>query len=304
VVSAVDLTPFRELYPFRPNYLDTPHGRMHYVDEGPRDAPVLLMLHGNPTWSFYYRNLVLAFRNTHRVVVPDHLGCGLSDKPSSFEYTLRNHIANVRLLVDTLNLERITLVVHDWGGAIGMGYAVTAPDRVKSFVVFNTAAFLATRMPISIFLCRIPGFGALAIRGLNAFAKGALKTCVMHRDRLSDAVRAGYLAPYDSWSHRVANLKFVQDIPMRPSHPTYAMLEEIEARLHCIAHHPMLIVWGAKDFVFNDHFLGEWRGRFPNAEVHRLDDAGHYVVEDAHERIVPWMSTFLAQSRAAERQSA
>jgi haloalkane dehalogenase len=297
VVSAVDLTPFRELYPFPSSWLETSHGRMHYIDEGRRDAPVMMMLHGNPTWSFYYRNLVMAFRETHRVIVPDHLGCGLSDKPQGFDYTLKSHIENVRLLADTLQLRKITLVVHDWGGAIGMGFAVREPERIQSFVVFNTAAFLSPRIPLSLVLCRIPGLGAFAIRGLNAFARGALATCVVHRDRLNDAVRAGYLAPYNSWSHRLATLRFVQDIPMRSTHRSYAMLEEIESRLGFVQKHPMLIVWGAKDFVFDDHFLAEWKRRFPGAEVHRLDDAGHYVVEDAHERIVPWMTSFLERAR-------
>lgn len=296
-MTTVDLRPFQRLYPFRSNYLDTPAGRIHYIDEGPRDAPVMLMLHGNPTWSFYYRNLITAFRGTHRVVAPDHLGCGLSDKPQDFDYTLANHIANVTRLVAALGLRDITLVVHDWGGPIGMGFAVDHPELIERQVVFNTAAFLSSRMPFLLALARVPGFGALLIRGANAFARGALMTCVVHKERLTPEVRAGYLAPYDDWEHRIATLRFVLDIPTKPRDPAYARVLEIDQGLPRLAARPMLIIWGAKDFVFDQSFLAGWTQRFPSARVELIEDAGHYVVEDAHERIVPWMSAFIAETK-------
>ena len=291
--AAFDLEPIRGIYPFAQNYLETPAGRMHYVDEGPRDAPVLLMLHGNPTWSFYYRDLIAAFGQDYRVVVPDHIGCGLSDKPQGFDYTLESHIAHVERLVDGLDLSAITLVMHDWGGAIGMGFAVRHPDLVSRFVVFNTAAFPADRIPLAINVCRVPGFGALAIRGLNAFVKAALVMAVHHRERFTDEVRAGYLAPYDSWGNRVAHLRFVQDIPMSPAHGGYALLDSIGKGLSLFEDHPMLIIWGARDFCFDDHFLKTWRERFPAAQVEYVEDAAHFVVEDASDRIVGWMQAFL-----------
>lgn len=284
-----------ELYPFRSRYLALPGGRMHYLDEGPREGLPVLMLHGNPTWSFYYRELVRGLSDRYRVIVPDHLGCGLSDKPQGFGYRLADHIANVRLLIERLGLARLALVVHDWGGAIGMGVAVEQPELFRRLVVFNTAAFLAPRMPALLKVARLPGLGAAMIRGLNAFARGALATCVVHRERLTPAVRRGYLLPYDSWANRVATLRFVQDIPMDPRHPSHPVLAGIEARLPRLAGVPMQIIWGRHDFVFDDHFLGEWRRRFPAARVEVVEDAGHYVVEDAYERIVPWLARFLAE---------
>ena len=280
-------------YPFASHFAELPGGRMHYLDEGPKDAPVLLMLHGNPTWSFYYRNLVRSFSDTHRTIAPDHLGCGLSDKPQDYSYTLANHIENLERLIDRLELRSVTLVLHDWGGAIGMGLAVKRPELVDRFVILNTAAFPAERMPWAIGLCRIPGLGALTIRGFNAFARGALMSCVVHRERLTPEVKAGYLMPYDSWKNRVANLRFVQDIPMSEEHPGYALLVEIGEKIGQFSDRPMLICWGAKDFVFDDWFFGEWKRRFPRAEAHYFIDAGHYVLEDAHERIVPHMRRFL-----------
>jgi len=283
---------YQAVYPFESHFFTRDAGRIHFVDEGDHDLPVLLMLHGNPTWSFYYRNLIKYFHKSYRVVAIDHLGCGLSDKPQGFSYTLENHIENVEALVEHLGLKDVTLVLHDWGGAIGMGYAVKHPENVSRFVLFNTAAFPSSSIPFSIDICRIPGFGALAIRGLNAFARAALIRAIHHKDRLTPEIRAGYLDPYDSWKNRVAHLRFVQDIPMNKKHPGYALLESIAAGLSQFKDHPMLIVWGAKDFCFNDQFLAEWRQRFPQANVHYVEDAGHYVVEDAHERITDWMETF------------
>lgn len=302
--ASVDLAPFRALYPFRSQYFETRAGRIHYLDEGDASAPVLLMLHGNPTWSFYFRELVLAFRARYRVIAPDHLGCGLSDKPQTFDYTLDGHIANIEALVRHLGLDGITLVLHDWGGAIGMGFAVRHPGAVRRFVLFNTAAFPASGIPLSLSLCRVPGFGALAIRGFNAFARGALRTCVHHRERLTAEVRSGYLAPYDTWAHRIANLRFVQDIPTAPAHRGYGLLETIGRDLTRFREHPMLIIWGARDFVFTDRFLEEWRSRFPHAVVHRVEDAGHYVVEDAHERAVCWMRSFFGETDPREEAMA
>ncbi len=116
--------------------------RYHYIDEG--QGPPVVMVHGNPSWSIYYRNLVEALRSTHRCIVPDHIGCGFSDKPddSNYAYTLSQRIEDLESLLESLNLtEPITLVVHDWGGAIGMGYATRHPEKIARLVILNTAAF-------------------------------------------------------------------------------------------------------------------------------------------------------------------
>ena len=148
---------------------------------------------------------------------------GKSDKPQNYPYTLSQHIDNLESLVDKLGLKNITLVVHDWGGAIGMGFAVRQPQKVKRLVLFNTAAFLSERIPIRLRLCRVPGFGALAIRGFNAFALAAIMMACKNKDRMTDQVRAGYLEPYNNFSNRIANLRFVQDIPMTSDAPSYSV---------------------------------------------------------------------------------
>jgi cis-3-alkyl-4-acyloxetan-2-one decarboxylase len=286
-------------YPFLSHFLDMGGLKYHYLDEEPPDGVTdgdrgpLLMLHGNPTWSFYYRHLILGLRDQWRCVVPDHIGCGLSDKPQRYDYCLERHIENVERLVEARGLDNITLVVHDWGGAIGMGFAVRHPEKIRRFVVFNTSAFLSSHIPFRIALCRVPLFGALAVRGLNAFARAAIFMACAHRKRMTHSVRMGYLAPYDSWANRVAVLRFVQDIPMGPKDRSYALMKSIDEGSARFRNHPMLVCWGKKDFCFNDTFLALWRERFPQAGFHEFADAGHYVVEDAHERILPLMRGFL-----------
>ena len=289
--ESYDLAPIRELYPFPTGRLALPGGTLSYVDTG-GDAPPVVLVHGNPTWSFYYRRLITALRSTHRVIAPDHMGCGLSSKPQTYPYTLNTHIDNLGHLIDHLGLGRVALVVHDWGGAIGMGWATRHPERVGRMVVLNTAAFLSPRLPFRIAVCRYPLFGDLAVRGLNAFALAA--TFMAVERPLDPAVRRGYLLPYNSWANRVAIQRLVRDIPLSPRHPTWAVIDGIDRELPVLRAQPMLILWGGKDWCFTDHFLAEWLARFPAAEAVRFDHAGHYVLEDAHEELVPRVVRFLA----------
>jgi cis-3-alkyl-4-acyloxetan-2-one decarboxylase len=285
-----DLAPIRGIYPFAPHRFEVPGGAINYVDEG--DGPAVIMLHGNPTWSFYYRHLIAALRPNYRVIVPDHIGCGLSDKPQNYPYRLQNHIDNLALLVQHLDLTEASLVLHDWGGAIGMGYAVRLEIAIRRIVVLNTAAWLSPHVPLRIAVCKVPVFGDLAIRGLNGFAGAA--TWLAVEKPIDPLVRRGYLLPYRSWHDRIANLRFVQDIPLHRAHPTWPVLERIERDLPQFRATPMQILWGGRDWCFDDHFLRGWIERFPDAEVWRFDDAGHYVLEDAHAEIVPRVRRFLA----------
>ncbi|MCK4658975.1 MAG: alpha/beta fold hydrolase [Phycisphaerae bacterium] len=280
----------KELYPFEPHYVTVGGWRMHYVDHG--QGPPVVMLHGNPTWSFYYRDLIKGLSDRFRVVAPDHIGCGLSDKPQRYAYTLATHIENLKRLLDHLQLDNITLVVHDWGGAVGFGYAVRHPQRVRRLIVFNSAAFFG-RVPLRIRLCRVPVFGTLAVRGLNAFARLATSLACKNRSRMTADVKAGYLWPYPDFASRIAIHRFVQDIPTRPSHPTYRLIQDIEAALPQFRDRPMLICWGMGDFCFTEAFLKKWVERFPLAQVHCLPAAGHYVVEDAAAQILPQVRDFL-----------
>jgi haloalkane dehalogenase len=282
---------WRQLYPFASHTLPLDSWRYHYLDEGSGEP--LLMVHGNPTWSFYWRNLILAFRDRYRVVAPDHMGCGWSDKPQAYPYCLSTHISNLVQLIEHLDLRAATLLVHDWGGAIGLGAALRVPDRVARLILFNTGAYPPPFIPWRIRICRTPWLGRWAIRRLNLFARAALRMAVHQRERMTQEVRAGLLAPYDSWEHRVAIDQFVADIPAHPRHPTWQVLEEIERGLPSLAGRPVQMIWGLRDWCFCSECLDRFLGFFPAADVQRLADAGHYVVEDAYEQIIPLVEAFL-----------
>lgn len=290
---------WRPLYPFESHYFDRSGLQMHYLDEG--RGPPVVMVHGNPTWSFYFRELVKALRAQFRCIVPDHIGCGLSDKPGDdrYAYSLQSRVDDLEALLDHLRIEGpTTLVVHDWGGMIGLACALRRPERIARLVILNTAAFLpppGKRFPWQLrVLHGRNAWTELAVRGLNLFTWPA--TWMATTKGLPTAVKAGLMAPYDSWANRIAPLRFVQDIPTRPRHRSYDLCKGVDDNLHRLADRPMLICWGERDFVFDRDFLNEWRRRFPKAEVHGFPDAGHYVMEDAAERVVPLVREFLARN--------
>jgi len=286
------------LYPFAPHRFTTPGGaQMSYLDEGRRgqgSAPsteAVLMLHGNPTWSFYYRNLVKTLAPSFRCIVPDHIGMGLSEKPENYSYTLDQRIDDIAALVAHLGLTRIHLVVHDWGGAIGFGFAARHPELIGRIVILNTGAFPSTRIPARIALCKSVFPGTALVRGLNGFAWPATWMS-MARRTLSAIEKRGYLLPYDSWANRVAVNAFVKDIPLSNEHPSWAALVATAAGIERFKMNPVLIIWGGRDFCFNDSFNNEWRKRLPDAETLYLADAGHYVLDDAGDEVRPKIAAF------------
>ncbi|MBU6333755.1 MAG: alpha/beta fold hydrolase [Chloroflexi bacterium] len=295
-----DLTPIRALYPFTSRYARTRRGVMHYLDEGSGPGTPVLLLHGNPTWSFAYRDLIRALSGDRRVIAPDHLGLGLSARPGGMR--LADHIAALGELVRQLGLDRVDLVVHDWGGAIGFGAAVRQHIRPRRIVVLNTAAFLSPRVPRRIALCMPPVLGELGVIALNGFVRAGTVMTVTRA--LPPLVRAGYQLPYRRRADRGGVLEFVRDIPRRPQHPTWPVVAAIDAGLPALAGVPLMLLWGGRDWCFDDHFLGEWRARFPAAPVTRIAEAGHYVFEDAAEvlrtRVRAWFADGGAGAGAAD----
>ncbi len=252
------------------------------------------MVHGNPTWSFYWRNLVTAFGGEHRVVVPDHVGCGLSDKPANYNYTLTQHTQNLQNLVEQLDLQEVTLLCHDWGGAIGLGAAVAMPERFSRIVLMNTGAFPPPYFPRRIRVCRTPVLGRVAVQGYNLFALSALAMAVGDSHQLAPEVQAGLLAPYDSWANRRAVYEFVRDIPSGAHHPNWQVLERLEEKLRDWNDIPVSLIWGMQDWCFNEVCLNRFMEIFPQAGVTRIEHAGHYVVEDAPTEIIDTVRAFIA----------
>lgn len=291
---------------------------MHYLDEGPQDAPIVLMLHGNPTWSFYYRNIVKALRGNFRCIVPDHIGCGLSDKPDDdqYNYTLKQRIADIESLMTHVNsvhqsgstnsenpARPINLIVHDWGGMIGFGWASQHPDEIASMVIANTAAFAIPeqkKLPFGLWLARDTKLGAFLVRGFNAFS--GLAARLAFKKPVSAEIRKGYTGPYDSWANRIATLRFVQDIPLEAGDPGFEIIEATEQSLPLFADKPCLLVWGEKDFVFDLHFLNKWKGILPNAKVLSYPQLGHYIFEDAGAPLTQTIADFLDQNEPGNRQ--
>lgn len=286
----------RALFSFDGKFFSRGGLLQHYLDEGQGDPVV--MLHGNPSWSFYYRNLTLALRDQNRVIVPDHIGMGLSDKPDDkvYAYRLSSRVDDLEALLDSLNLTRpLTLVMHDWGGMIGMAYAQRHPARIARLVLFNTAAFHlppSLRLPRALSLVRNTALGSWLVRGGNAFARGAAWVGCKRRP-LTRALRRAYCAPYDSWANRIATLRFVQDIPLSPADPSYDLVTQVQEGLAQFQSTPALFCWGDRDFVFTPAVLDLWRTYWPQAQIHQFADCGHYVLEDAAAEIAVLVQNFL-----------
>jgi pimeloyl-ACP methyl ester carboxylesterase len=286
-----------DLYPFTGTYRNVNGFQLHALDEGRGET--LIMLHGNPTWSFYFRDLVLGLRGTHRVIAPDHIGCGLSDKPDeqSYDYTLRRRVDDLAALIDQADVRGpITLLMHDWGGMIGMAYAARFPERIGRLILLNTAAFhlpKTKKLPRTLWLCRKTPLGDFFIRDTGLFNSLLARWAVCRP--MEQNVREGYLLPYRAVQDRTGILRFVQDIPLEPGDTSYDLVSEVQAKLPSFRQTPTLILWGDRDFVFDHHFLREWQKYLPAAEVHHFPNAGHYVLEDAGAEILPLIRDFLAR---------
>ncbi len=290
----------RALYPFDSHVLMRGDLRYHYLDEGQGDPVV--MLHGNPSWSFYYRGLVQALCDRHRTIVPDHIGMGLSDKPgvNQYDYQLASRVNDLEALLAHLGLDmgpKITLVMHDWGGMIGMTYASRHPDRIARLVLMNTAAFhlpADMRLPLALRLVRAGPLGAMAVQGFNAFSRAAAHVGTK-RTKMSAALRNAYCAPYDTWCNRIGTYRFVKDIPLAPADPSYDVVSGTEASLPLFRNTPAMFAWGMQDFVFTPQVLKRWQALWPQAAVHTFDDCGHYVLEDATAQVCTLVRDFLKQ---------
>lgn len=287
---------FRKQYPFSSHFMKIRGLNYHYLDEGSGEPVV--MLHGNPTWSYYFRSLVKGLSPRFRCLVPDHIGCGLSEKPDEnrYDFKLSNRVEDLGIFLERLEIKKdINLILHDWGGMIGMTYAVKYPERIKRLVILNTAAFFlpkGKRLPLRLQIARnLTLIAKPAILNFNLFAKAALY--MASQKGLDKDTKKALIAPYDSPANRLAILKFVQDIPLSSSDFSYSVVSNTEKNLFRLKNKPMLICWGMKDFVFDKDFLVQWRLRFPDAQVKTFSQAGHYILEDIPETVLKHVNHLL-----------
>jgi cis-3-alkyl-4-acyloxetan-2-one decarboxylase len=277
---------FEGTFPFEPRYLSVGDVRLHYVDEGPGDAPPLLFVHGNPTWSYLWRKPLAELpAQGRRCIAFDHMGFGRSDKPAHLgPYTLQTHIDNALALIDELDLRDVVLVAHDWGGPIGLGAMLERADRLRGLVLMNTWAWeLPSFLPPFVREFRTEGLGEILALGGNLFVE-SIPGGMARRD--SDPVMMeAYRSPFPDYWSRVGALAFQRDIPLTERDRSAALMGTIHERMQELDV-PVTLVWGMRDRVFQPVFLDQWRELFPNAKVVELADAAHFVPEDRPDAVV------------------
>ncbi|MGE5224799.1 MAG: alpha/beta fold hydrolase [Omnitrophica WOR_2 bacterium] len=279
-------------YPFQPHYLQLGAGRMHYVDEG-QGEPVL-MVHGTPTWSFLYRHLINGLIPDYRVIAPDHIGFGLSDKPKAWSYLPREHARNLAALIEALSLKDITLVVHDFGGPIGLSYAIEHPENIRRIVIMNTFCWSlrgdpAFERPNQIFN---NAFGRFAYTRLNFSPVFMIRAAWGDKRKLTRDIHRHYTQALPTPSDRQGTWVFLQELI--GSSDWY---ESIWNHRENIRNKPALIVWGMKDIAFKEKELKRWEELFPQAQVIRFSEAGHFLQEEEGPQIASLIRSFIKDNR-------
>ena len=295
---------FGGTWPYEPRWLSTDGLRIHYVDEGRRDGEPVVMLHGHPAWIYVYRHFIRGLTDAGlRAIAHDQAGFGRSDKPDRVAaYSLERNLSHFEALMDELELDRVTLVLHDWGGPLGLAWAVANPERVARLVVLNTftgsiAPDAARSALLWIRMMRSRLLGDLLVRGARLPVRlFLLRMGVAHRDRIGTHERAAYLAPHARWGSRAVLIAYPRLWPLEAGHPTSQLARHVEADLSALAGKPVLICRGLKDPGYKAGLLTLGKDAFPNAEVHDFEDASHFLQEDAHERIVPLIAEFLERT--------
>ncbi|HLZ61295.1 MAG TPA: alpha/beta fold hydrolase [Ktedonosporobacter sp.] len=288
---------FAGAFPFTPHYHDINGFHMHFVDEGVGDPIVLL--HGDPTWGYLYRNFIPALSQHHRCIVPDHMGMGKSAVPSEpYPYRLHHHIANLEALLLHLDLHNITLIVHDWGGPVGLGFAARHPHLIKRLVITNTWAFASwpgAPFPRLLEMIRSPR-GDKFVLERNGYLEPALLGTTLHTENLTPTIMDAYRAPFPTPASRLALLCWTRDIPVSEADPSYAEMARIESALPQFATIPILLIWGMQDPVLPSSVLRLWQALYPHATTHEIEDASHFLQEDAPAQIVQHIEQFLLAS--------
>lgn len=285
-------------YPFKDHWMPYRDGMIHYVDEG--QGPVILLLHGNPTWSYLYRNVIKELSGECRLIALDYPGLGMSRAPSDYGYTPKEHSEAVTEFIRRLNLKEFVLVVQDWGGPIGFNYAVRHRENLRGIVVMNTWAWPATLPAMKLFSFAMGGwpFGYWLQTRRNFFAKKIVPHGIYHSEKITDILRRAYTDPFPTPKSRKPTWVFPRQI--RKARP---WLAEIEAKLPVLSNLPAQILWGMKDSAgFPPEEMAKWQGYLKLNETESLDDASHYVQEDRPDRVVASIRRVLERTSRQSRK--
>lgn len=279
----------RDAYPFTDRWLRTSDGVLHYLDEG--TGPVLLFVHGTPTWSFEWRHLVSALSPRFRCIAVDHLGFGLSERPGGADYSPEAHARRFAEFADALDLRDVTVVVHDFGGPIALPWVLENQDRVRGLGVVNSWMWSFDDDPVLARRAKMAGswLGRLLYRWLNASLRMLMPSVYGDRRKLTPEIHAQYLAPFRDRDARV-DVLFALARSLHESRKHFASLWERRAELASI---PALVVWGAKDGAFGPKALDRWREALPHARVAPLPHAGHWPHEEESEQVIAELTRFL-----------
>lgn len=271
------------------HYAALRHGRMHYVEAGA--GPTVLFVHGTPTNSYEYRHLMAALSPTHRCIAPDHLGFGKSDRPPGFPYTPEAHAEALREFVEALGLDRFTLVVHDFGGPIGLPLALDGGSRVDRLVLMNTWAWPIDDDPRMARGARLigGGVGRFLYRHANASLRLIMPSAYGDKRKLTREIHRRYLDVFRDREARVLVLHALARALLGSSGHYRSLLERIGA----LTQRPVLIVWGMKDSAFPPYQLERWRSLLPDATIVRIEGAGHWPHEEEPEQVVAALQRFL-----------
>jgi haloalkane dehalogenase len=285
---------FNGAFPFTPHYLMVNGYQMHYIDEGVGDP--IVCVHGEPTWAFLYRNFISNLRDIARIVVPDHIGFGKSEVSQNMPYLLGQHIINFTELLLHLDLHNITLVVQDWGGPIGFGFAIKYPDRIKRIVIMNTSIGVAKET-------QKLWYEPFIENGMYDELLGDMKTFVgdymlpnMHKKFTREEkklLKWAYTAPFPTPESHIGVKKFPLDIPKGPNHPSTPIMQEIKDNLSQLTEKPKRIIWGMKDKIFPPKVTEYWQKIYPETPVIELQEAGHFLQEDAPDQVVNAIKEFI-----------
>jgi len=279
---------FNGTYPFKPRYEMINGFKMHYVDEG--NGEPIVCVHGMPTWGYLYRKFINQLSSTNRMVAPDQMGFGKSDVPQDKEYRMREHVNNLKDLLIKLDLWKITLVVQDWGGPIGFGFAVDFPDRIKRLVIMNTSVGVMSED-------KTPWYAPLEERGIyNQFImniEGLIKNGILNKRNITNEMIEAYTTPFPEEKYYRGALAWPKDIPVGKSHPSASDMQYVRDNLDKLSDKEKILIWGLKDPIFPERTIGWWNKIYPNIETHKIPTASHFLQEDAPEQIISIIQDFI-----------